>query len=141
MKENGNIPNVSAERLNLVMKTSYKVNSILKVGASMFANRRKNSTYLPDDRGLTNPIYYSRLANPYFTPYDANGNYNYDVDVEDDTDMDFGLNLFEERKIRVTKLPLTAFHLSSTLNCDLTTVLKLPPNSVCNWIKLLSKNR
>ena len=98
MKENGNIPNVSAERLNLVMKTSYKVNSILKVGASMFANRRKNSTYLPDDRGLTNPIYYSRLANPYFTPYDANGNYNYDVDVEDDTDMDFGLNLFEERK-------------------------------------------
>ena len=98
MKENGNIPNVSAERLNLVMKTSYTVNSILKVGASMFANRRKNSTYLPDDRGLTNPIYYSRLANPYFTPYDANGNYNYDVDVEDDTDMDFGLNLFEERK-------------------------------------------
>ena len=39
MKENGNVPNVSAERLNLVMKTSYKVNSILKVGASMFANR------------------------------------------------------------------------------------------------------
>lgn len=98
MKENGNIPNVSAERLNLVMKTSYKVNSILKVGASMFANRRKNSNYLPDDRGLANPVFYSRLANPYFTPYDANGNYNYDVDVEDDTDMDFGLNLFEERK-------------------------------------------
>ena len=51
MKENGNVPNVSAERLNLVMKTSYKVNSILKVGASMFANRRKNSSYLPDSDG------------------------------------------------------------------------------------------
>lgn len=44
------------------MKTSYKVNSILKVGASMFANRRKNSSYLPDSDGLTNPIFYSRLA-------------------------------------------------------------------------------
>lgn len=47
-----NVPNVSAERLNLVMKTSYKVNSILKVGASMFANRRKNSSYLPGSDGL-----------------------------------------------------------------------------------------
>lgn len=98
MKENGNVPNVSAERLNLVMKTSYKVNSLLKVGASMFANRRKNSSYLPDTDGLTNPLFYSRLANPYFTPYDANGNYNYDLDVENDVDMDFGFNPFEERK-------------------------------------------
>lgn len=98
MKENGNVPNVSAERLNLVMKTSYKVNSILKVGASMFANRRKNSSYLPDSDGLTNPIFYSRLANPYFTPYNEHGNYNYDIDVENDVDMDFGFNPFEELK-------------------------------------------
>lgn len=117
MKENGNVPNVSAERLNLVMKTSYKVNSILKVGASMFANRRKNSTYLPDDRGLTNPIFYSRLANPYFTPFDANGNYNYDVDIEDDTDMEFGLNLFEER--RNTSNQTTINGLSSIFDAEL----------------------
>lgn len=103
MKENGNVPNVSAERLNLVMKTSYKVNSILKVGASMFANRRKNSSYLPDSDGLTNPIFYSRLANPYFTPYNEHGNYNYDIDVENDVDMDFGFNPFEELKTLPTK--------------------------------------
>ena len=117
MKENGNVPNVSAERLNLVMKTSYKVNSILKVGASMFANRRKNSSYLPDSDGLTNPIFYSRLANPYFTPYDANGNYNYDIDVENDVDMDFGYNPFEEQ--RNTTNETTINGLSSIFDAEL----------------------
>lgn len=117
MKENGNIPNVSAERLNLVMKTSYKVNSILKVGASMFANRRKNSTYLPDSDGLTNPIYYSRLANPYFTPYSENGNYNYDIDVENDVDMDFGFNPFEE--LKNTSNETTINGLSSIFDAEL----------------------
>ena len=117
MKENGNVPNVSAERLNLVMKTSYKVNSILKVGASMFANHRKNSSYLPDSDGLTNPIFYSRLANPYFTPYDANGNYNYDIDVENDVDMDFGYNPFEEQ--RNTTNETTINGLSSIFDAEL----------------------
>lgn len=97
MKENGTIPSVSSERLNMVMKTSYQINKMLKVGASLFANRRKNSSYLPDTDGLTNPMYYSRLANPYFSPYDENGKYNYDVDIENDVDMDFGFNPFEER--------------------------------------------
>ena len=40
-KEDGNVDGVGMDRFNLVGKTSYKVNSILKVGASMFANRRK----------------------------------------------------------------------------------------------------
>lgn len=97
MKENGNIPNVSADRLNMVLKTSYQVNRLLKVGASLFANRRKNSTYLVDNDGLTNPMKYSGLVNPYFTPFDEQGNYMYDLDIENDVDMDFGFNPFEER--------------------------------------------
>lgn len=117
MKENGNVPNVSAERLNLVMKTSYKVNSILKVGASMFANRRKNSSYLPDSDGLTNPIFYSRLANPYFTPYNEHGNYNYDIDVENDVDMDFGFNPFEELKNTTNETTING--LSSIFDAEL----------------------
>lgn len=40
-KEDGNVDGVGMDRFNLVGKTSYKMNSILKVGASMFANRRK----------------------------------------------------------------------------------------------------
>ncbi|WP_455586012.1 SusC/RagA family TonB-linked outer membrane protein [Bacteroides sp.] len=117
MKENGNIPSVSAERLNMVMKTTYQVNKLLKVGASLFANRRKNSTYLPDNDGLTNPMYYSRLANPYFSPYDKDGNYNYDIDIENDVDMDFGFNPFEERNN--TSNQTTINGLSSILDAEL----------------------
>lgn len=65
----------------------------------MFANRRKNSSYLPDSDGLTNPIFYSRLANPYFTPYNEHGNYNYDIDVENDVDIGLWIQIpFEELK-------------------------------------------
>ena len=110
-------PKLNIDRLNLVMKTSYKVNSILKVGASMFANRRKNSSYLPDSDGLTNPIFYSRLANPYFTPYNEHGNYNYDIDVENDVDMDFGFNPFEELKNTTNETTING--LSSIFDAEL----------------------
>lgn len=53
-KENGNIDGVGMDRFNLVGKTSYKVNRILKVGASLFANRRKNTNYLTDKYGMSN---------------------------------------------------------------------------------------
>lgn len=86
------------DRFNLVGKTSYKVNNILKVGASMFANRRKNTNYLTDAYGMSNPVFYSRKANPYFELYDENGNYNYDYDIQNNTDKDLGFNIFEERR-------------------------------------------
>lgn len=64
-------------RFNAVTKVNYKVNKFLKVGASLFANRRKSNSYLSTS-GYTNPLYYSRVANPYNTVYDKDGNYNYD---------------------------------------------------------------
>ncbi len=80
--ENGNIPGVKGlSRFNLTSKTSYQINKLLKVGVSIFANRRKNTTFLTDTYGLTNPVYYSRIANPYFEPFDNNNNYLYDYDV------------------------------------------------------------
>ena len=97
-KEDGNVDGVDMDRFNLVGKTSYKVNSILKVGASMFANRRKNTNYLTDAYGMSNPVFYSRKANPYFELYDKNGNYNYDYDIQNNTDKDLGFNIFEERQ-------------------------------------------
>ena len=63
--EKGNVEGVEANRLNAVLKASYKINRFLKVGASVFANQRKNKSYLSDSNGFTNPVYYSRLANPY----------------------------------------------------------------------------
>ena len=97
-KEDGNVDGVGMDRFNLVGKTSYKVNSILKVGASMFANRRKNTNYLTDAYGMSNPVFYSRKANPYFELYDKNGNYNYDYDIQNNTDKDLGFNNYEERQ-------------------------------------------
>lgn len=95
-KEQGNIPNVSSDRLNLVMKANYKVNHILKFGASVFANRRKNSSYLATD-GFTNPMFYAHIANPYLTPYDKDGNYVYDSDIQSGN-SELLFNTFEERQ-------------------------------------------
>ena len=97
-QENGNVKGVGLDRLNIVAKTSYKVNRMLKFGVSLFVNRRNNKTYLTDTYGLVNPVYYSRKANPYYQPFDANGNYVYDFDVQNNSDTDLGVNIFEERK-------------------------------------------
>lgn len=99
-KENGNVPGVNMSRFNLTSKTSYQINKLVKIGISLFANRRKNKTFMTDTYGLTNPVYYSRIANPYFDPYDANGSYLYDYDVvaNNETDTKRGFNIFEERE-------------------------------------------
>lgn len=98
-KENGNVPGVSFSRFNLTSKTSYQINRLLKIGISVFANRRKNQTFLTDSQGLTNPVYYSRIANPYFEPFDQDHNYIYDYEVVAGsvTDLNQGFNIYEER--------------------------------------------
>lgn len=97
--EQGNVESVKNDRFNLTLKTNYRINSKLKVGASVFANRRKQRSYLTFNEGFTNPVYYSRIANPYLRPFDDEGNYIYDTNVQhrqgDDIVPDF--NIFEER--------------------------------------------
>lgn len=98
MKENGNVPGVNIDRFNIIGKTSYQVNRMLKVGASIFANRRNNNTYLTDKYGLNNPLLYSRKANPYQLAYDAEGQYAYDYDIQNSSSNDLAFNIFEERQ-------------------------------------------
>lgn len=95
--EQGTVKGVGNTRYNITLKTNYQVNKMLKVGASVYANERKQNTYLTDSNGFTNPVYYSRLANPYFTPFDENGNYNYDTNVQGKEDSSLNFNIFEER--------------------------------------------
>ena len=116
-QENGNVKGVGLDRLNIVAKTSYKVNRILKFGVSLFVNRRNNKTYLTDTYGLVNPVYYSRKANPYYQPFDANGNYVYDFDVQNNSDTDLGFNIFEERKNTSNEETINA--LSSIFDAEL----------------------
>lgn len=98
-KEDGNVPGVSMSRFNLTSKTSYQMNRMLKLGISLFANRRKNTNFVTDTYGYSNPIYYARTANPYQKVYDANGNYIYDYDIStsDEPDPKQSFNIFEER--------------------------------------------
>lgn len=116
-QENGNVKGVGLDRLNIVAKTSYKVNRMLKFGVSLFVNRRNNKTYLTDTYGLVNPVYYSRKANPYYQPFDANGNYVYDFDVQNNSDTDLGFNISEERKNTSNEETINA--LSSIFDAEL----------------------
>lgn len=116
-QENGNVKGVGLDRLNIVAKTSYKVNRMLKFGVSLFVNRRNNKTYLTDTYGLVNPVYYSRKTNPYYQPFDANGNYVYDFDVQNNSDTDLGFNIFEERKNTSNEETINA--LSSIFDAEL----------------------
>lgn len=97
--EKGNVEGVSNNRFNLTLKLNYQVNKMLKVGASVFANQRKQESYSTDNlNGFTNPVYYARLANPYMQPFNPDGSYRYDVNVQggkEDSELDF--NIFEER--------------------------------------------
>ncbi len=96
--EKGNVTGVENNRFNMTLKTNYRVNSKLKVGASVFANQRKSESYLTNYDGFTNPVYYSRWANPYMRPFTADGDYVYDVNIQggkEDSSLDF--NIFEER--------------------------------------------
>ena len=95
--EQGNVVGVEASRLNMTAKASYRLSRKLRVGASLFANRRVNKSNLTDADGFTNPVYYSRRANPYQTPFNEDGSYNYDVDIQGREDSDLMFNIFEER--------------------------------------------
>ena len=95
--EKGNTVGVENNRYNLTLKTDFRINKMLKVGASVFANQRKQESYMTDAGGFTNPVYYSRMVNPYFQPYDANGNYNYDTNVQGRENEVPDFNIFEER--------------------------------------------
>ena len=95
--EKGNTVGVQNNRYNLTLKADFKVNKILKIGASVFANQRKQESYMTDAGGFTNPVYYSRLVNPYFQPYDEYGGYIYDTNVQGRENEVPDFNIFEER--------------------------------------------
>ena len=96
--EQGNVKGVGNNRFNVTMKTDYRINRFLKLGAAVYANQRKQNTYLTDYNSFTNPIYYSRISNPYQEVYDADGNYSYDKNVEGRSETSLDFNIIEERK-------------------------------------------
>lgn len=95
--EQGTVRGVGNNRFNVTLKGQYRVNKMLTLGASIFANQRRQKSFLTDSGGFTNPVYYSREANPYFQPYAADGSYNYDTNVQGRESSVPDFNIFEER--------------------------------------------
>lgn len=110
--ENGNVQGVSNSRFNLTSKTQYKVNKILKIGFSLFGNLRKNHSFLSDTYGLNNPVYYSRIANPYQILQNEDGSYAYDYNAvaNGDRDLTRGFNIFEDRANSQNKTTTTSIN-------------------------------
>lgn len=118
--EQGNVKGVGNNRFNVTLKTDYRINRYLKVGASVYANQRKQNTYLTDYNSFTNPIYYSRIANPYQTIYDADNNYAYDPNVEGRADTELDFNIIEERantsNVRTDRSMMAVFDAALNIN-------------------------
>ena len=139
--EMGTVKGVKNNRFNLSLKTDYRINNMLKVGASVFANQRKQNSYLTDTNGFTNPVYYSRLANPYTQPFNADGSYVYDTNIQGREDSSLDFNIFEERantsNVRTDKSLMAIFDAELKINNN----LKLTTNSAYNktpihWISM-----
>ena len=119
----GTVKGVKNNRFNLSLKTDYRINNMLKVGASVFANQRKQNSYLTDTNGFTNPVYYSRLANPYTQPFNADGSYVYDTNIQGREDSSLDFNIFEERantsNVRTDKSLMAIFDAELKINSNL----------------------
>jgi TonB-linked SusC/RagA family outer membrane protein len=95
--EQGNIVGVNMDRFNITGKVSYKLSNAVKFGLSVFANQRKNKSFLSNYNGFTNPVRYARWANPYQQAFDENGRYVYDTNIQGKGDESLNFNIFEER--------------------------------------------
>ena len=73
---------VGAQRYNITAKTEFRFTDRLKLGVSLFGNQRRNSSYLTTTTGFSNPLFYSRRANPYQQVYAADGSFAPDLDMQ-----------------------------------------------------------
>lgn len=80
--EKGATIGVGTRRYNITAKTEFRFSEKFKVGVSLFGNQRQNNSYLTTTTGFSNPVFYSRRANPYQPIYLSDGNYAPDLDMQ-----------------------------------------------------------
>ncbi len=95
--EQGTTIGTGFKRYNLTLKNNYELSDKFKVGIGIFGSESIKNSYLTDVSSYTNPANYSRNANPYLTPYNADGSYNYDLDITGYSDRYIPFNFLEER--------------------------------------------
>ena len=113
------------ERYNLTLKNNYELSDKFKVGVGLFGSQSKNTSYISDTDAFTNPANYSRSANPYLSPIDANGNYVYDKDIQGYSDRYVPFNFLEERENTSYELKTRALKAIFDLEYKITNDLKL----------------
>lgn len=112
--EEGSTKGTGLNRYNITFKNDYDINNKLNVGVSVFASKNKSKSYITGADANTNPAYYSRRVNPYFTPLNSNGSYNYDLDLIERSDLNFLYNPLEERSN--TNQELTTFSIKPIID-------------------------
>ena len=95
--EQGTTIGTGFERYNLTIKNNFNVSDRLTTGVSLFATSSDRNSFLTDADAAINPMNYSRNANPYLSPYNADGSYQYDQDIDGYEDRYIPFNLIEER--------------------------------------------
>ncbi len=96
--EQGTTIGTGFDRLNLTLKNNFKVNNKLNVGISVFGTSSQKDSFVTDADASINPVNYSRNANPYLSPFKADGSYNYDKDIDGFDDRYVPFNFMEERE-------------------------------------------
>ncbi len=97
-KEEGTTVGTGFERYNITLKNNYQITDKLHIGAALFGTQAKKKSFLSDRDASINPANYSRNANPYLKPYNADGSYNYDQDIDGFDDRYVAFNFLEERE-------------------------------------------
>ena len=95
--EQGTTIGTGFERFNLTLKNNYKINDKLNVGVSIFGTQSERTSFVTDADASISPINYSRNANPYLSPYNADGSYRYDQDIDGFENRYIPFNFLEER--------------------------------------------
>ncbi|QZT36440.1 SusC/RagA family TonB-linked outer membrane protein [Halosquirtibacter xylanolyticus] len=96
--EKGTTVGTGMNRSSITMRTDFNVTNNLNVGLKVFANRRKNSSFLQGTENYTNPNRYSRNVNPYLNIYNKDGSYKYDRDTQTNGNEYLPFNFVEERE-------------------------------------------
>lgn len=71
----------SYTRYNITVKNDFEISPKFDVSLGIFGTQTNQKSFLSDSGSYTSPAFYSRTANPYLRPFDANGNYIYDYDI------------------------------------------------------------
>ncbi|MTG97029.1 MULTISPECIES: SusC/RagA family TonB-linked outer membrane protein [Myroides] len=85
------------ERYNLTFKNNYQLTDRFKAGVAVFGTYSIKENFVTDINANISPSVYSRNANPYLTPYNADGSYNYDKDIDGFDGNYIPFNFLEER--------------------------------------------